>query len=629
MNYYLVYHYALGDTVVLSALVRDLANKIGPSGRVMVDTAYSSLWAGNPHVAPADLKKPYKRVELVYKEMVQASRNGGRRHFLNALYDLFRKRSGLDVRCTSPHGDVHLLESEQIPWVSGDYWVVLSGGKTDITTKWWGAENYQAVVDALRPHGVRFVQVGFASARDVHPPLKGVLNLEGKTQSVRDMVSLIAHSSGVLCGVTGAMHLAAALRKPCVVVAAGREEPWWEAYDHDWQQWDKGLRVEVPHRFLHTIGRLPCCQEVGCWKKRTVPLDAIDYASKRHKLCLRPLQVKGGHTPECMTLIKPDAVAQAVLSYYRDGTLPPPSGAEPAVAQSPRTPPKTPATVAIVKWPPPPPAAAVEVPECLRHPAIGGKFTACILTYGNYDHLFARCLKSLTETAPPGTLAIRVAANAPSDALRRLLQSAYGAGTIERLVVFDKNQGKAKAVRALWQDPEWPIATPYTLWFDDDSWCYTKDWWERLALLIAQEHPRGGRLYGTRLKHDLNLYRRGTHDPFAWFKAARWYHKEPWLTKGVDKPAANGTCIPFVAGGFLAVATEIVRRQDVVDERLHHNGIDITIGAQVHQGAGRIIDFNRGKAFVRTSDCQRRGLAEGFPWADDEGRARHQKAVLP
>ncbi|WP_339910221.1 hypothetical protein [Symmachiella dynata] len=111
------------------------------------------------------------------------------------------------------------------------------------------------------------------------------------------------HASGVLCGVTFLMHLAAAVERPtgvrglrpCVVVAGGREPPHWEAYPG--------------HQFLHTIGALPCCATGGCWRSRAVPLQ--DGSKHDHSLCEYPVD----GFPLCMQLVTPDRVVDAVMMY--------------------------------------------------------------------------------------------------------------------------------------------------------------------------------------------------------------------------------------------------------------------------------------------------------------------------
>src|SRR6202012_5053490 len=98
-----------------------------------------------------------------------------------------------------------------------------------------------------------------------HPPLKGVINLVGKTNP-RQFVRVIHFASGVVCGVTSGMHLAAAVEtpsgrpknRPCVVIAGGREPMQWEAYPH--------------HQYISTNGALWCCDNGGCWKSRCQPV---------------------------------------------------------------------------------------------------------------------------------------------------------------------------------------------------------------------------------------------------------------------------------------------------------------------------------------------------------------------
>jgi ADP-heptose:LPS heptosyltransferase len=131
--------------------------------------------------------------------------------------------------------------------------------------------------------------------------MRGVLDLRGQT-SLRELVLLLYRAVGVLCPVTLAMHLAAAVEsppsgphpRPCVVVAGGREPPAWETYP--------------THDFLHTVGQLPCCAEGGCWKSRIVPLGDGDPKDAPEHLCD---QVEHG-LPECMRRITPELVIHRI-----------------------------------------------------------------------------------------------------------------------------------------------------------------------------------------------------------------------------------------------------------------------------------------------------------------------------
>jgi SAM-dependent methyltransferase len=182
----------------------------------------------------------------------------------------------------------------------------VAGGKNDYTIKWWDHRRYQEVIDHFNGK-IQFVQVG--ENAHYHPPLRGVIDLRGKTD-LRQLVRLVYHSQGVLAPVSLLMHLAAAvemrpdydlLNRPCVVVAGGREPPHWEAYPH--------------HQFIHTIGALRCCDFGGCWKSRTVPLGDGD--DKDSDLCVDVV----GSLPRCMDMITAAEVINRIQLYVDGGAI--------------------------------------------------------------------------------------------------------------------------------------------------------------------------------------------------------------------------------------------------------------------------------------------------------------------
>jgi hypothetical protein len=144
-----------------------------------------------------------------------------------------------------------------------------------------------------------------------------VLDLRGET-SLRDLIRLVYHAQGVLCPVTLLMHLAAAVEtkpgrpraRPCVVVAGGREPASWEAYPD--------------HRFLHTIGKLPCCAKGGCWRARSVPLGDGDSKDEPKHLCVDTIN----NLPRCMDMISPKHVVEAMESYDGNSFMHQPSGVQ-------------------------------------------------------------------------------------------------------------------------------------------------------------------------------------------------------------------------------------------------------------------------------------------------------------
>ncbi len=184
-------------------------------------------------------------------------------------------------------GQVHELTGRNVP-----YWIVNAGVKNDFTAKQW--PHYQELVDILQGR-ILFVQVG--EAGHLHQPLRGALNLIGKTDQ-RQLVRLTHHASGVVCTTTFLMHLAAALQKPAIIVAGGREPKTWNQYPKS--------------TFISTIGALDCCRDKACWRSRTVKLN--DGAEQDNSLCDLPTLTEPP-SPKCMAMIAPEMVAEFLRFY--------------------------------------------------------------------------------------------------------------------------------------------------------------------------------------------------------------------------------------------------------------------------------------------------------------------------
>lgn len=331
--------YSLGDIVLLTAAVRDLHRVYPGAFLTDVRTPFSELWENNPYVTPLDEYDAGTKILECDLSLIDRSHEVAC-HCLHGYLDFLNRYLGVSIKPTRFGGDLHLSRRERaVPSpahrIAGQplpYWIVSSGGKYDYTAKWWDVRRYQEVVDHFRGRIV-FVQVG--AAGHFHPGLKGVIDLRGRT-AIRDLIRLVYHSQGVLCGVTGLMHLAAAVpvkrrdgdSRPCVVVAGGRESPHWEAYP--------------THQFIHTVGALPCCSSGGCWRSRTVPLGDGDERDRSDHLCLDVV----GDLPRCMDLISSAEVIRRIDTYFKGGALRPlprikktaadRAVARPVVADSPR-----------------------------------------------------------------------------------------------------------------------------------------------------------------------------------------------------------------------------------------------------------------------------------------------------
>jgi len=295
-----------GDIVMLTAAVRDL-HRAYP-GRFVTDvrTSCPGLWEHNPYLTPLNKEDPDVHSMVCHYPLIHQC-NDRPYHFIHGFIEYLNGKLGLRIRPTAFQGDIYLNDEEKtrpsmVEEAIGKaipYWIMAAGGKYDYTIKWWHRRRWQEVVDHFRDR-LLFVQVG--EKGHYHPPLKGVLDLRGKT-ALRELIRLVYHADGIVCPVTLHMHLAAAVPLPpgrkrlrsCVVIAGGREPAHWEQYPG--------------HHFLHTIGQLECCAAGGCWKSRTVPLGDGSPLDATEALCCN---VTLGGLPRCMEMITSSKVCDFI-----------------------------------------------------------------------------------------------------------------------------------------------------------------------------------------------------------------------------------------------------------------------------------------------------------------------------
>jgi ADP-heptose:LPS heptosyltransferase len=305
-------NHAPGDAVAMTAAIYSL-HRAHPG---KYDTAVESYWPDvfmhNPdvsaHLIPTGQTTNFlgvANVEMHYPAIHKSNERSI--HFMQAWCEFLSSAIGQSVPLLT---DIPRLYFDTPEPSVNNYWLVCSGGKRDFTTKLWGHRNYQEVVWLLRGQ-VNFVQVGGAkplvrwnkstagSQEDSHPRLEGVTSMVGKT-NLRELFDLVRGARGVVCGVSLLMHVAAALGKPAIVIAGGREPVAWNAYPKQ--------------QYMHTVGALPCTDVHGktggaCWRYRTAPLG--DGTVMDEDTCQRPI----GDTPECMTMVTPAEVAWLVTRY--------------------------------------------------------------------------------------------------------------------------------------------------------------------------------------------------------------------------------------------------------------------------------------------------------------------------
>ena len=303
-------HQSPGDVLMLTAAVRELHSAHPGQFQTDVRTSAVAIWEHNPHLTKLRDGEPGVESFDVHYPLIHQS-NERPYHFLHGYTQFLEQKLGLRIPLTRFAGDIHLSPDEKsAPPLNGQspperFWIMVAGGKYDFTAKWWNPASYQRVVDHFQGR-IAFVQCG--EAGHWHRPLKGVQNLLGQT-SLREFIRLMHFADGVVCPVTFAMHLAAAVEsrpgrpkhRPCVVIAGGREPPHWEAYPF--------------HQYLSTVGTLSCCANGGCWKSRCQLVGDGDEKDRRN-LCEQPVQITPDlRIPRCLEMITPEDVIRRIELY--------------------------------------------------------------------------------------------------------------------------------------------------------------------------------------------------------------------------------------------------------------------------------------------------------------------------
>jgi 2-polyprenyl-3-methyl-5-hydroxy-6-metoxy-1,4-benzoquinol methylase/ADP-heptose:LPS heptosyltransferase len=284
-----------GDVLVMTAALRSL--HLAHKGKFLtdVDSPCPAIFQNNPYVTA--LNGDGEVIDMHYPEIHKSGMSG--RHFTDGHRKYLEEVLGIRIPQTGLLPELYLDQNEQL-WPSplvdeiGEdlrYWVINAGIKSDFTLK--GYHRYQEVVDIVSKF-VPVVQIGDLSHD--HKKLEGVIDMRGKTHDMRRLFRLIHKADGVLTCVSFPMHIAAALRKPCVVVAGGREGTRWELYPS--------------HRFLYTNGTCLAAAYDGCWKSKVSE-------------CMFLENTEHGKVARCMELIRPEDVARAVELYYLGGMLEP------------------------------------------------------------------------------------------------------------------------------------------------------------------------------------------------------------------------------------------------------------------------------------------------------------------
>jgi GT2 family glycosyltransferase len=215
--------------------------------------------------------------------------------------------------------------------------------------------------------------------------------------------------------------------------------------------------------------------------------------------------------------------------------------------------------------------------------------TVCVLCYGNYPQLAQRCLGSLALYSPLARVRLRLGLNSVCGETEQVLKELLPYFDVELLVRSQTNLYKNGMMRRLFYDE--PIHTPWTIWFDDDSFVFRGDW---LHLLQIE----------SRLRPEMDMWGhkffiRGDDWARDFILSAAWYRG---LKPEPDDRPGNFR-VNFAAGGFWALRTSWIYDLEWPDRRLVHIAEDSMLGEALRQAGARVGHAHSG---VKINQAERR-----------------------
>ncbi|HEY3333365.1 MAG TPA: iron-sulfur cluster assembly scaffold protein [Capsulimonadaceae bacterium] len=152
---------APGDIIMLTGAVREL--HMTHPGKFVTDvrTPCGHLWENNPYVTP--LRESDETVEAIQCEypLINSS-NHAPYHFVHGFRKFLSEKLGVPIEPHGFKGHIVLSDTEkgwisQVEEITGElptrFWIIVSGGKTDYTAKWWDPDRCQAVEDHFKDVG--------------------------------------------------------------------------------------------------------------------------------------------------------------------------------------------------------------------------------------------------------------------------------------------------------------------------------------------------------------------------------------------------------------------------------------------------------------------------------------------
>jgi len=282
---------AIGDNLVFTVALRELHKQYPEKYQTGIFSYYPEVYENNPYIAKFD-KEEAKNILIInvnYAKEFQYKKSSGK-PFAQGYITFLNDTLNLNIQLTDCKPEI-FLSSEEIEnaldtleenKIKNGFWLLSPGYKQDIVLKNYSAAKWQEFINVMYEYGIEIIQTGDNHA--INPRFKNIKSLVGKTKNLRKYFAIASLSKGLIGYPSLQMHLAAALNKPSIVVAGGREGINWNCYQNQ--------------QYLHSVGYLNCCKETACWKA-TIQ-DCENY---------------NNGIAHCMELISVDEIINCVLKY--------------------------------------------------------------------------------------------------------------------------------------------------------------------------------------------------------------------------------------------------------------------------------------------------------------------------
>lgn len=286
--------FAPGDSLVFTTVLRDLYLSCPSEYEVDVHNYYPEIFKNNPYITSINDDTVYCYKKIKHEDILCKRMNGN--HYSKIFNQIVSETLKVKIQQNSIYPELYLSkeeESEEILdrlKIEKPFWIINSSFKIDMPLKSWIPYRWVELIEELQMRNVNLVQTG--SNTEIYEELSNIKSVIGKTENIRDFISLCYHSSGIITHTSFPVHVAAALNKPCVVLNFGRENPWYSCYPNQ--------------QVLHTVGLLDCCSVNGCFKKQ-------------RNECIYPVgKLK---YPLCVNLVSVNDALRSVMKYESNKIL--------------------------------------------------------------------------------------------------------------------------------------------------------------------------------------------------------------------------------------------------------------------------------------------------------------------